>query len=125
MDRKIRFLEKNKIYIFLFGFTLLIGIPPLVKYAYERLTGSLPSYEEWVRHGGNHGPWHFLPEADMVVNSSFALVVLAEVTLLVSVIISLRSKGERVTNLSKGIAIVTVQLLWAFMILWTTFWAID
>ena len=30
---------------------------PLFLYALSRLTGSLPSFQEWTTLGSNHGPW--------------------------------------------------------------------
>ena len=98
----MQFLDKNKIYIFLFGLTILIGVPPFARYSFARLSGSLPSFEEWALYGGNHGPWFFSPIADVIVNSSFALLILSGVTLVASIVIGLRSKVKRVINFAKG-----------------------
>ena len=125
MSAIIQFLAKNRIYFFLFGLTLLIGVPPFLRYSFARLSGSLPSFEEWARYGGNHGPWHFLPSADVIVNTSFALLILSGTTLVASIVIAIRSNTGRFVNFAKGFALAILQVLWAFMILWTMFWAID
>jgi hypothetical protein len=82
-------------------------------------------FEEWARYGGNHGPWHFSPQVDMIVNTSFTLLILSGATLVVSVIVGLRAKGRRFFSFTKGFVLALLQLLWAYLILRVMLWAID
>ena len=125
MRTMVRFLGRNKIYSVLFCITLLIGLPPFIMYAMALYDGSLPSFEEWARYGGNHGPWHFSPQVDMIVNTSFTLLILSGATLVVSVIVGLRAKGRRFFSFTKGFVLALLQLLWAYLILRVMLWAID
>ena len=125
MGTVLRFLGKNKFYSFIFGITLLIGLPPFIMYATSLYDGSLPSFEEWVGYGGNHGPWHFSPKADMIVNASFALLILSGVTILNSIIVGLRAKTGRLVSFAKGFVFALLQLFWAYLILRVMFWTID
>ena len=121
----MQFLGRNKLSSVLFGFTLLFGLPPFIMYATALYTGSFPRFEEWAHYGGNHGPWHFSPKADMIVNSSFALLILSGVTILSSIIVGLRAKAGRFVNFAKGFVLALLQILWAYLILRVMFWTID
>jgi hypothetical protein len=90
-----------------------------------RLSGSLPSYEEWRHYGGNHGPWFFLPIAENIVYAILALVILSVVTFITGVAIGLRSRVGRLAEFLKGFFLALLQIFWAYLIIRTMFWAID
>jgi hypothetical protein len=123
----------NKIYFLILIITLLIGVPPFVLYGSARLTGELPSYQEWLSYHGNHGPWSpprtlvpwwALWKGDLIVNSSWLLVVLSVVTFLLSIILGLNASTKRFLTFIKGIGLVLLQLLWVYMIMLTMFWTL-
>ena len=128
-------LAANKIYLLIFIITLLVGVPPFVLYATARFTGELPSYQEWYGIlGNNHGPWSpprtifpwwFTWRTDLIINSMWLLAVLSIVTFLSSIILGLTAPTKRFLNFIKGIGLVLLQLLWAYMIIITMFWTID
>jgi hypothetical protein len=125
----------NKIFFIIFIITSLVGVLPFVLYASARLTGELPSYQEWFGVLGNiHGPWSpprtivpwwFTWRTDLIGNSIWLLVVLSIVTFLSSIILGLAAPTKRFINFIKGIGLVFLQLLWAYMIILTMFWTID
>jgi len=119
------FLTQNKIYSLLFCITLLIGLPPFIIYGSALHAGSIPTYDEWAHYGGNHGPWFFSPKADLILNTSLALLFLSGITFVVSIIISLRSNTGRFCMFAKGIVLALGQIFWAYLILRTMFWTID
>jgi hypothetical protein len=133
--RKIKkTLPINKIYLFILIITLLVGVTPFVLYGSARLTGELPSFQEWLSSGDNHGPWsppRFIApwwmtwRTDLIVNPVFLLVVLSIVTFLSSIILGLTASTKRFLNFIKGIGLVLLQLFGACMIILTMFWTMD
>jgi hypothetical protein len=116
----------NKYYLLLLILTLLIGMPPFILYGAARLSGALPSYQVWQSYLGNHGPWAFSWEADFISTSILLMVALLPFgTFLVSVITGFNASSRRFYNFLKGMGLVFLQLLWAYMIMITMFWAID
>ena len=114
--------------------TLLVGVPPFAVYGSARLTGELPSYQEWLSSGPKHGPWApprifaswgISWKGDLVVYSVLIMAVLLIVTFLISIILGLTASTKRFLTFVKGIGLVLLQLLWVYMIMLTMFWAID
>jgi hypothetical protein len=135
MGRIKKTLPANKIYLLILIIILLVGVPPFVLYGSARLTGELPSYQEWYGVlGNNHGPWSpprtFEPwwitwRTDLIVNSVLLMAVLSILTFLSSIILGLTASKKRFLNFIKGLGLVLLQLLWAYMIMLTMFWTID
>jgi hypothetical protein len=127
-------LAANKIYLLILIITLLVGVPPFVLYFSARLTGELPSYQEWYGIlGNNHGPWSpprtFFPwwitwRTDLIANSVLLMTVLPFVSFLSGIILGLTASTKRFLTFIKGVGLVLLQLLWAYMIMITMFWTI-
>jgi hypothetical protein len=127
-------LPTNKIYFLILFITLLVGVPPFVLYGSARLTGEIPSFQQWQSSLVIHGPWSpprtlvpwwALWKGDLIVYSVLLLAVLSIVTFLLSIILGFTASKKHFLNFIKGIGLVILQLLWAYMIIITMGWTID
>ncbi len=103
--------------------TALFGTAPLLLYAWARLTGSLPSPDNWDRHFANHGPWWDSLQGVIIYGSDLPLMLLGGLSLLSSIVLGVtRRKGRLVIA---GMAMVALQAAVLIIHFWYLFWTVD
>jgi len=73
----------------LFWLTVAVGAVPFALYYWQRYTGMLPSPDDWLAQGHNHGPWRWHWEGFTVAYPVLALGVL---TLATGVAVAIRRR---------------------------------
>jgi hypothetical protein len=97
---------------------LFLTAAPCAAYLWARYDGSLPSQENWLRSGQNHGPWHYsaahfyfyVPFLAPMLTSGFALDCMMR---------------RKLGITFKAIALALAQALIAFLPLLACYWVID
>jgi hypothetical protein len=105
-------------------FTLLFWLAPFLFYGWGRLSDRLPSSQhEWGMEM-NHGPWGMQQPQELIMMFLFSLLPCsAVITLLSSVALGIWS--NKISTITKGVLLVSIQLALAFSQIWFLFWTID
>ncbi len=99
--------------------TLLFGALPFVLYLGAQMAGALPSPEEWMAQGYNHGPWRWELSGFTI---GYPLAVLAVVTVAVSAWQTVLRR--KLSPVATGCAILVLQaaiLVAQLQPIWWTF----
>ncbi len=100
--------------------SILLGALPFAIYAVERLAGLLPTEEDWIDRGVNHGPWRWEAEGFTIL---YPLLALALITIFVSVTHAVRHRKLQVLALGSGL--LAIQTAMIALQLFFLFWLID
>jgi len=112
-----------KLFCRLFWATLVVGVSPFLVYAVARLMGALPTEATWSQRGGNHGPWWSETISLPLLGCLVVIAVLPIVTLLISLVVSIRERKWAALN--RGFALALLQFALAFAQLVTVYWVIE
>ena len=100
--------------------TLLFGGLPFALYLGAQMAGALPSPEDWMAQGYNHGPWRWELSGFTV---GYPLAVLGIVTVAVSTWRALLRR--RLSPAATGSAILVLQAAILLAQLQTIWWTVD
>lgn len=100
--------------------TLLFGSLPFALYLGAQMTGALPSPEDWMAQGYNHGPWRW---ELLGFTLGYPLAVLGIVTVAVSAWQALHRR--RLSPAATGSAILVLQAVILLVQFQTIWWTVD
>lgn len=115
-------------FMLLLAITLLLAAIPFAAYGWARLTDAVPTYEEWARAGGNHGPWgnawSFYGEGQLVFAPMMTLLTcLPPLTLAFGLVATIALKKARM--FVYGLALGGLQIALAIGQLAALYWLVD
>ena len=100
--------------------TVILGLLPFALYALARITGSLPTQEQWYSSGTNHGPWRWELQGFAI---GYPMVLLAIATGILVLVYSLKKRNA--WPILWGLGLMVIQLGVGYGQLVQLIWVID